>query len=827
MKKFGIKKLSFVLFFMVAFLILGLPILIEHKNAVADESISNTVFLPSDLSEVYPLSSPTDALFFNGNVAISQNPDQIVLYIDGEYLDPITINGATSLDQLKLLNKDNLLVLSFNTIYKISLIDYTVSVLTDNNGAPVTCTHYDTDGKYLVAGSSSEGSARIYSVDGVSVVRSGYTIDGINGNKPVCIDSENLIYVKNEKIYSRSITDLSIEPTLLIEKNPDNLIVNREFFYFTTSGKIFKYDKLSTSITELSVKNTYENDDKFNLGFTYDLSNLSFRGDNLAVTSLVNNTIQEFRVNGTYLEFTGYAIASNKTAYNRFLNVKDIQKQGDVVAVLDDLKLSLISPNPDNAYSINRFNNLFINENVKHFALGDKGILYFNESGKVNFYDLHTKDLEERNSLVTEAINFVDVCYRFGYYYFITTDGLNSYFYTYNENSGDLIKNDYSSPDFTLVEADVFGNVYTVDNGKVLFNDEYLLDLSDAIKIQTDFSGNLFALKDGKILKLNKETKAFVPFNIDGTVTSFALSFDTKSVYYTTAEFEGILVTEDLSNYSINSTALPQDFILSKNNANINDLEIYTINENANVYSVNNANGYFVYNSLIDPLSQYAFICNVDYDGVVYKCLAGVNGIVLVYDEFLTNEEPIIQDVDHTVFITTTVHAYYLPLITLDGAHYLDGNNEKVVLAKHTPVKVIKKLNVSDRDFYYAVLDSENNVFAYIPLDFTVKTLSKDVVINEFKIEDFDSPILYLDTELQNEFTRFTEIVSLKVLSVDNGVATILYHTEDGDLICYANSNLILDNQKIWVRNVLIILVLITCVSGTTTYFLLRRKIND
>ena len=238
MKKHALNKWLFLLVLVFSLsLTLGLASFSVQRTSFADE-YSYNVFSPNDLSENYPLSSPTDVLFFNGNVAITENPDKIVLYINGKYLDPISVAGATSLDQLCLLNENTLLVLSFNTIYKLSLVDYSVSILTDNNGAPVTCTHYDTNGKYLVAGSSNEGSARIYTVEGDKVIRSDYTIDGINGNKPVAIDNDLLIYVKNEKIYSRSLTDLSVEPTLITELNPERILVSREYYFFSLSGKI-------------------------------------------------------------------------------------------------------------------------------------------------------------------------------------------------------------------------------------------------------------------------------------------------------------------------------------------------------------------------------------------------------------------------------------------------------------------------------------------------------------------------------------------------------------------------------------------------------------
>lgn len=798
-----------------------------HADNTTDE-----VILPNDASEYYELSSPTDAFFWEENVAISQNPNTVLIYYKGEYKTPIKIQGATSLSQINRLSQDFLLVLNYNILYKISLTDFSASILYDDSGTPITCTHYDIKGNYLVTVSDRVGTARIYKVNGNSVSLQSDTIKDINGNKPIAIDGTNLIYVKDEKIYSRSIINTSGESTLLLDVNPDNLIVNASSIYYTISNSIYKVDKESLNNSEqpitpilLTVKNDYKDSDKYDLGNIETLSKISFRGDNLVVIDVSDNTIEEFSVNDdNTINFTGYAIADNKTSFNRIADCIDIQRAGKNVALLDNLRLMVINPDFENPYDVNRFTNLFVGDGIVNFALGLNGIVY-SDGISVKFYDLTTKDDSQRIQDLEIEGEVVDIAYKCNKFYVICASNLDTLLYTIDETSLQSNTKTYTGQLFKIVEVDVFGNVYLADSTHLYKNGSKLTQLDGASKIQTDFVGNVFKCTNGNIFKLNNTSWVKLT-QITEKVSCFTLSYDEQQVYYTLSNNDFVVRDNSLGNIAINSTQLPTDFVLTGTSADTDSLKTCNIFGNPNIFNVEAINGNFSFNRLTTKDSEYVYICDVKYnDDCIYKCLSGVNGLVLCESSNITNSTVDFTKEEQVMFITTSVHAYYYPLTTLDGIHYLSDGTNSVLLEKHSHISVLKKCTISNRDFYFAKIN-DNGVYGYVPLDFTVKTLSKHIPLLNYSIEFVYQTIAYTDEALSDAYKSLDDGEKVFLVQEKDEVSLVLIEEDDGFVACYISNSVIKNTPNIAIRNLLIILVVITCIAGTSTYFLLRKKSN-
>ncbi len=852
MKTLAFKNLKRnILILLTALLILSSACLAFSFNgtAIADETPPTAeLFLPSTDMEYKELADPIDVYSDDKVTAIAQNNQQLLVYQNGAYAEPIT--SFTAIKQVKKLDDQTLLVSDNGTIYTLSLTDFSKEILYDASEIPALIggNNFDLNNDYLV--SAYSGTAYVYARDGLKFTPMGTF--ALNANYPVALNDDGLIfYVRTDSyLYCLSVRDL-VNYTKIAEVAPSKMIANNDFVYYTFDNKISQIAISDNQKTELPVDAM----DEYDLGNLLSPSGLTFKNGNLFITDSTLNTVQEFKIENDKLVFTGFAIASGKTAYNRVSkNALDVEKYGDTVAVLDEYKLTVYSPVNANKYARENYKNYFA-ENLggtlpEAFTLGKDSILlsynHTTSNGTLRLLDIINGNITENGVTIFSGNTIEDICYQSGYFYIIANDNSTTRIYKLSEND----ELSFSSVDDhklfeidktyqpTHITVDVFGNVYLADTtGKIVLCEKdnsfahlTLGTLSDVIKLETDLGGNLYVLSVSGLSRY--DGSAFTAIDVapvtDGDqIKSFTMKFDKSEVYLLFNNKEYVCECDTLGNYALDkATASQTDYVISDKNAQLNNLQTARVKADANVYSVTRNGINFDFNGIISPETEYAVICEVKLsDDLILSALAGAEGVVLVNNKELTINAPATATAPETAFVTTNASLYYFPILTENGEYALtDG--ETVRINKSTMITPTAKLTFLNKEFYFANVTVSDTVYSgYIPVSFTVEVLSEDFTWNEYKIEKINATKLYADKELTTEIKKLSDNQKIRLFYTENGISKIAVEVEEGSWIeGYIKSSAIQNEPNRAVRNILIILAVTASVCGTLTYFLMRRK---
>ena len=812
-----------------------------NASAYADDvSPTAELFLPSTDMEYKELADPIDVYSDDKVTAIAQNNQQLLVYQNGTYAEPIT--SFTAIKQVKKLDDQTLLVSDNGTIYTLSLTDFSKEILYDASEIPALIggNNFDLNNDYLV--SAYSGTAYVYARDGLKFTPMGTF--ALNANYPVALNDDGLIfYVRTDSyLYCLSVRDL-VNYTKIAEVAPSKMIANNDFVYYAFDNKISQIAISNNQKTELPVDAMPE----YDLGNLISPSGLTFKNDNLFITDSTLNAVQEFKIENDKLIFTGFAIASGKTAYNRVSkNALDVEKYGNTVAVLDEYKLTVYSPVSANKYARENYKNYIKNDFaplLQHYALGNGKILYSTTDSILQIVDLNDDtQTSTQISLPISVVLIDDVCYQSGYFYVLVHTNTSSIVYRINENGEQYqtieIVNFYDDNTYRAVTVDVFGNVYLADTtGKIVlcekdnsFANLTLGTLSDVIKLETDLGGNLYVLTTSGLSLY--DGSSFTAINVtpvtDGDqIKSFTMNFDKSEVYLLFKDKEYVCECDTLGNYALDkATASQTDYVISDKNTQLNKLQSATVKAGANVYSVTRNGINFDFNGIISPETEYAVICEVKLsDDLILSALAGAEGVVLVNNKELTLNAPLTATAPETAFVTTNASLYYFPILTENGEYALtDG--ETVRINKSTMITPTAKLTFLDKEFYFASVTVSDTVYSgYIPVSFTVEVLSEDFTWNEYKIEKINATKLYADKELTTEIKKLSDNQKIRLFYTENGISKIAVEVGEGSWIeGYIKSSAIQNEPNRAVRNILIILAVTASVCGTLTYFLMRRK---
>ena len=194
--------------------------------------------------------------------------------------------------------------------------------------------------------------------------------------------------------------------------------------------------------------------------------------------------------------------------------------------------------------------------------------------------------------------------------------------------------------------------------------------------------------------------------------------------------------------------------------------------------------------------------------------------------------EPIISQAPEKAFVTTDVNAYYFPIINRDTDYALTDNNEVIRLNKSTritplcmvTVKTEHNGEIRDTNFYLASFnDGLIERTGYIPVSFTVETLKEDYEWHNLSIETIKQTVLYSDSNLTEELQQITA-GTVRIIEKTSTYAKVAIKTEDGFIVGYISLTAIVNAPQLAIRNILLILVVVASICGTTTYFILRKK---
>lgn len=798
------------------------------------------LFLPSTDLEYKSLTSPIDVYSDDNVTAIVQNDQKLIIYKDGLHLG--TLESFTAIKQVKKSSDQHLLISDNGIIYSINLNDITKkTALTSTDGNGIGGNYFDINANYLVTAYS--GKATIYQRTANGYEQRNETFN-LNADYPVAINEENTIFYVDDKIYAMPADNLSAK-NAIASVIPSKMIANANALYFIYNKDIlmcdFKNENPSTTLLSVDSENNYD------LGKLKTPTGISFRNGNLIISDSELNAVQEFKVENNNLSFTGFAIASGKTAYNRISTLAtDIEKQGETVATLDNNKLLIYSKINADKYAKGNYMAFFAKdfngENLPDaFSLGNGTVLLSFEhnqsTGKLSLLDLVDGESEHKDIFVGNIIR--DICYQSGVYYVLASNGAKTLVYDFGENDFSFSepKIETSTLSATQITVDVFGNIYLADDNNVYkysinaTNGKYematTLPISGVKKLETDLGGKVYALTSNGLNVYDGTSFDAIdikPYNNEDKIKSFAINFDKKEVLILYEGKEYVCYTNQLDNFALSeATVSDETYKTTDNNASIENLKVATV-KSGNVYSVTrNSQSKFDYKGLVEKENEYAYICDVDMGNDLILCaLAGQNGVVLVNKNELEISNVTTQSAPTTAYVTTDVNAYYLPIIT-KNADYVLTDNGGIRIDKSTKITPMSKIQILDKEFYFAsVTLNERTYNGYIPVDFTVEVLSEDVKWDEYTIEKVLSTSYYLDQTMQQKSGTLKDGEKVKVLSIENGVAKIIIDGQDG--VFYIKSSAIKDEPNVAVRNILIILAVAASVCGTASYFILRKK---
>ena len=345
----------------------------------------------------------------------------------------------------------------------------------------------------------------------------------------------------------------------------------------------------------------------YNLGTITNPTNISFRGENLLV--IQSDTIQEYKIEDDQLDFTGFAIAKEKTAYNR-VNGKatgaKIQKFNNTVAVLDDYKLTIIENN-DNIYSKEKYKNYLLGQEyvlgqgLSSFALGKNSVLLKYGDDLLKLLDTSKTENNLTEINIPQDLAIQDICYQGSFYYILaTTNNSEKIIYKLDTTTCEVILiHSLTISNFTpdILNVDVYGNIYLaketkiikLDNAQNYQNVSYILDKT-VDKLYTDLNGSLFALIEGKICYLDTtaSTISIEELLVGKNIQDFSIDITSDICYFVTNDSEQIFTTKDLQNYSIEDIRIPNDFKTTNDSTNTasEDLQVYTVSADENVFIV-------------------------------------------------------------------------------------------------------------------------------------------------------------------------------------------------------------------------------------------------
>ena len=312
MRVYRDRKLICLVGLILAFAV-SLTLFLGVNNVFADSPTQINLELDHPISkmEYKELISPIDGYLWDDNAAIIQGTDNsLLLFYNGNYVK----RDFTSPKQVKKLY-DNYLVVSDNgTLYKV---DYTnglttsPEVLKDSDDNNIGGNSFDLNESYLI---TAYTGIRVYS-NGTDFT----FITSIENDTdtPVHISNDNeIFYVYQNSLYKYSVSQQS--STKLSDHKPSALATVGEYLYYSVieseNSVIYRIpinggESVGMTVADLG----------YDLGVLKYVSDICVKDGKLIITDKTICAVQEFEIDNANekLIFTGFAIAKNKTAFEK------------------------------------------------------------------------------------------------------------------------------------------------------------------------------------------------------------------------------------------------------------------------------------------------------------------------------------------------------------------------------------------------------------------------------------------------------------------------------------------------------------------------------
>lgn len=843
------------------------------ENAVNSEESS--AILPASPLEYLALTEPRGACYFGGNYAVIEGKTVRIFYENGE---EITLTGFVSLGQIKFYNEHSVLVSDNGSIYFIDLNDATRRKKMVTGG-----TFFDFNDEYLITVFSQIlfvfriSDALNYATDQAAELKSLAELGNANGERPIAINDKNeVFYLSGRTDIRLNIYDIAEKTTGELVKNitditPSIMAANGDEIYFISAGNLYSLSvKEGATPVKLVIPET-----PYELGNVRAAEGLSFKNGNLLITDKNQQAIMEFTVKEATLEYTGFAIASGRSAYNRIgKNVSSVARYGNFVAALDDFKLTVIKTgaNSENldTYDRNSFINLFVGNAPSLFALGANTLTAVSGNKITGYKTTEAEGVSGNSNDFTEAAeilgiehNVKAITYQSGFYYVLAADdgasSNNAYVYKICEENFSVEGEPvifYGQSGADKIAADVYGNVYIAD-GANIYKNSYVNSFPSlgAQSLFTDLAGVLYGVKEGKIYYHKPEEGAAGEWVLAedfgrNDIKAAAAYFDKTEVFFVTESGEYLYRTESLKNVAVNSAVIPAEFLnrtalsydksVSQGKDKLRYCKIAEsktavsgFGYNVNAYYADYASGEgssFGFSGLAPLEREYIAVGEIKIGSAIGEelkllVLAAQNGVVLI-DSVQT--ETLVKSTTaapEKAYTSTNVNLYHLPIITEKDTFTATLAEKSLRLNKATEIYPKFKTSFLEKEYYFATVKVDGTEYAgYIPSDFTVETLYENPVKDEYTIKITSAVTVYGDENLQNAVSELADGTKIRYYGAKDGVAKIAYETEEGYKIGYIAEKKIKDEAGTAVRNILIILAVVASVCGTTTYFILRKK---
>ncbi len=784
MDKFFRRKLNIIIGLLLA-LLTSLSFFFTFSNAKSAKAQDNDIldFLPISDIEYYEFGAnvPKKTFFWDNNMAVVLENSQthaynILFYLEGKgYTLYDNLEGKTP-NQIRKLSDNLIAVVLNNVLYSIDVNDLTKapqSLLSNND--PISGSYFDLNKNHLVTVTGND--VYLYNINNLAIT-DGQKLTDVSAEEltPICInENDDLFYTEENTTSLKRINVITNETSELLPLTSEKLkfVANSNYLFYTNGVNFYRIDLNTLEQKRLSTPTT-----SFDLGGIESANDICFKGNNLVVTDSNIPAIQEFCVNGESLEFTGFAVASGKTAYNRIgASAKEIDLSVNSLAVLDDVKLTIIKDKDGNRLDKNNFVNVFLSDGVLSglspyiMALGNNDVLV-SDANKIAILNYNASPITNLFSYEFEGgNNIIDVTYQSGTYYVTKiNDGTGNslaVYKIYKDNEGykveELLSTNeteslFNSTSKTAVDVD--GNVFITSEPndavyKFVAKSGYKIEKLDNVsengilELSTDLGGTLFLLKqngvdyyyNGNLYTLTQDFSA-------KTARAFAMNYQEKAVYFIYNASESIGKTQSLPNVSAKNINVPTEFKITDSSANVNALKIFRPTDNVNLYKIEKDADKFIYQGLFkDGTTDFIKICDLTLsesdtvNDVQINCELSIltgkdskNGSVYILCKNQDlNEITATEPEEKTLYVTTGVNLYFIPIITEDGRFCLTDDNGNVIrLSKKSPISVLTKVNSLESTFYFvkATIDGKD-VYGYVPLSFTVETLAENVVGQE------------------------------------------------------------------------------------------------
>ena len=409
------------------------------------------------------------------------------------------------------------------------------------------------------------------------------------------------------------------------------------------------------------------------------------------------------------------------------------------------------------------FINLFPEQKFSSVALGENSIVIKTDAEKLIYYSFDKKEYKE---LPFSSVK--DVCYRNGKYYVLHYDVLFYGVTAVEETSlkfAVLIER-MDETNLTVMAVDVFGNVIAADSETVYFyyaNENYVKN------------GN--SLSIGNVKKIIPDAAGNLTFLSDGKLYNYDGAGLTEKTFSATVSAETVTSAAfDTFRGKLYFTVYGEEAILKTSDSG---------------------------NTALSDFSGDALFSPAEYlKSIVFN-----------------------SDVPEKVYVTTGVGGYKVPLITENGEYILIISGESVRIPPKTEIKPISKINYNGRDFYLAKVTVKGETFnCYVPVSFTVTTLSEDVTPTTFTLGKVKNTKAYSDKSLKKEIYELKEDSDVRIYEKTETYAKIAFY--DGEK--YVDAYIFADDLKLvpdtLIRKLIVVAIISLCVAVSSLYFIFKRK---